>query len=120
MSAEYNPTSTQLSGVVFQFTNCSHSGAISATYTSTFNPTSIAGTANGPFTNGSQSAPLHGHYTGNYQFTSDSDATCETAITVFIGTDGIRGVTGKGSERCSTNNAGATLTGTEVLELTGL
>ncbi len=54
------------------------------------------------------------------QFTSDTDATWENTIAVSGGTDGFKGVNGKGHETCRTTNAGATLTCTEAVEVTGL
>ena len=108
---------------VLGVTNCSKlfgNGVISATYTSTFNPATSAGTDNGPFTKWLLTGTFHGRYTGKYQFTSNTDAHWHNTITVSGGTGAFRGVTGKGSESCSTTNAGATLTCTEVLEVTGL
>ena len=52
-TTEYNHTPTKASGVVVGLTSCSKpfgNGAVSATYTSTFDPTTGAGTDTGPFT----------------------------------------------------------------------
>ena len=122
-ATEYNPTPTQASGVVLGVTNCSKpfgNGVISATYTSTFNPTTSAGTDNGPFTKWFLTGTFHGRYTGKYQFTSDTDAHWHNTITVSGGTGAFRGVKGTGSETCTSTDAGATLTCTEVLQVTGL
>ncbi|HYB27522.1 MAG TPA: hypothetical protein VEF89_12955 [Solirubrobacteraceae bacterium] len=121
-ATEYNPTPTQASGVVVGVTNCSKpfgTGVISASYTSTFDPTTSTGTDNGPFTKWFLTGTLRGHYTGTYQFTSDTDASWENTITVSGGTGSFMGFEGKGSESCTSTNAGATLTCTEVLEVTG-
>jgi hypothetical protein len=122
-STQYNPTPTQPSGVVFQFTRCSKPfghGVVSARYTSTFDSTTGAGTANGPFTKWFLIGTVHGRYSQKFQFTSDTDATYESTITISRGTGAFAGVKGNGSERCSTSDAGATLTCTEALELTGV
>jgi hypothetical protein len=120
-ATEYNPTPTQASGVVVGLTNCSKpfgSGMISATYTSTFDPTTSAGTDDGPFTKWFLTGTLHGHYTGTYQFTSDTNARWDNTIMVSGGTGSFMGVEGKGFESCTSTNAGATLICTEALEVT--
>ena len=122
-TTEYNPTPTQASGVVVGFTSCSKplgEGVVSASYSSTFNSTTGAGTAEGPFTKWLLNGTVHGRYNQTFQFTSDSDATYKSTVTVLGGTGAFKGVKGKGPESCSTTNGGATLTCTEVLELTGL
>jgi hypothetical protein len=122
-TTEYNPTPTNASGVVLGFTSCSKpfgSGVVSASYTSTFNSATGAGTDSGPFTKWLLTGTVHGRFTGNYRFTSDTDATWANAITISGGTGAFKGVTSKGPEICSTTNGGASLTCTEVLELTGL
>ena len=122
-SAEYNPTPTQLSGVVFQFTNCSEPfghGVVSASYSSTFNPSTSGGTDQGRWRKWFLTGTVHGRYTGNYQFTSNTDETVKNTITVLGGTGAFTGVEGKGSESCTSTNAGATFTCTEVLDVTGL
>jgi hypothetical protein len=122
-SREYNPTPTQLSGVVFQLTNCSKPfghGVVSASYSSTFNQATSGGTEQGRWTKWFLTGTLHGRYTGNYQFTSNTDETVKNTITVLGGTGAFTGVQGTGSESCASTNAGATFTCTEVLDLTGL
>jgi len=122
-STEYNPTPTQAAGVVVGLVRCSRPfgrGVISASYTSTFDPTTSSGTDNGPFRKWFLTGTLHGRYTGTYQFTSNTDASWENAITVSGGTGAFTGVKGKGSESCTSTSAGATLTCSEVLEVTGL
>ena len=122
-TTEYNPTPTSASGVVVGLTSCSKpfgNGAVSATYTSTFDPTTGAGTDTGPFTKWLLTGTVHGHYTGTYQFTSDTDATWQNTIAVSGGTGAFKGVKGKGHETCRTTNGGATLTCTETVEVTGL
>ena len=120
---EYNPTPTQLSGVVFQFTRCSQPfgrGVVSASYSSTFNSTTSGGTDQGRWRKWFLAGTLDGRYTGNYQFTSNTDETVKNTIIVSGGTGAFRGVKGTGSETCTSTNAGATLNCTEVLQVTGL
>lgn len=74
-----------------------------------------AGTAKGPFTKWLLNGTIHGHYSEKFQFTNDTDATYEPAITISGGTGAFKSVNGKGPERCRTTNGGATLTCTEVL-----
>jgi len=120
---EYNPTPTNPSGFVIGFIRCSQplgSGVISASYNSTFNPTTGAGTDKGPYTKWLSAGTVHGRYTGTFQFTNSTDATWKNAITISGGTGAYKGVKGTGSESCSTTNGAATETCTTVDEVTGL
>ncbi len=122
-TTEYNPTPTKASGVVVGLLRCSKpwgNGVISASYSSTFNATTGAGTANGTFTKWLLTGTIHGHFTEKFQFTSDTDATYELATTISGGTGAFKGVKGKGPESCSTTNGGATETCKTVVAVTGL
>jgi hypothetical protein len=120
---EYNPTPTNPSGVVVGFTSCSKpwgNGVISATYSSTFNSTTGAGTAKGTWTKWFLAGTVHGPYSQTFQFTSNNDATYKSTVTISGGTGAYKGVKGKGSDSCRTTNGAATLTCTAVDEVTGL
>jgi hypothetical protein len=119
----YNPTPTQASGFVIGFTRCSRplgNGVISATYSSAFNSTTGAGTANGKWTKWLLNGTVHGLYSQTFQFTSNDDATYQSTITWTGGTGAFRGVKGTGTESCATTDGGATETCTAVDEVTGL
>ncbi len=122
-STEYNPTPTNASGAVIGFIKCSQplgDGLVSATYNSSVNSTTGAGTAKGRWTKWLLAGTVRGRYTETLQFTSNTDATYKLAITWTGGTGAYKSVKGTGSERCSTTNGGATQTCESVAELTGL
>lgn len=122
-STEYNPTPTQTSGFVLGFTNCSKplgNGLISATYSSTFNSTTGAGTANGKWTKWLSNGTVRGRYNQRIQFTSNTNATYQLTITWTGGSGAYGGVKGTGTERCTTTDGGATQSCQSVAEVTGL
>jgi hypothetical protein len=122
-STEYNPTPAQASGFVVGFTKCSQQlgdGVISATYRSTFNPTTGAGTANGKWTKWLLNGTVHGRYDETFQFTSNTIATYKLAITWTGGSGAYSSVKGTGTEHCTTTDGGATQTCQSVADVTGL
>jgi hypothetical protein len=122
-ATNYNPTPNNLSGVYFVSDRCLApfgNTVESGNYISTVNMTTGAGTVKGTFTHWFLTGTDHGHYSGKFQFTSATDATYKIAITVTGGTGAFKGVKGTGTERCSTTNAGATLSCKYVVELSGL
>ncbi len=119
----YNPSPTQASGFVIGFIKCPQPlghGVISATYSSTFNPTTGAGTANGKWTKWLLNGTAHGHYSQTFQFTSNTNATYQSTLVWTGGTGAYTGVKGTGTDSCTTTDGGATETCQSVDEVTGL
>lgn len=122
-STQYNRTPSQATGFVLGFVKCSHplgNGVVSATYSSTVNTTTGAGTAKGNWTKWLADGTVHGRYSQTFQFTSNTNATYKSTITWTGGSGAYSGVKGTGTETCSTTDGGATQTCQSVGEVTGL
>lgn len=121
-STVYYPMPTQSKGIAFADLNCPKPGAgagvQSIKYSETISPAGAA-SAKLAFKDWFDTGTTHGTASFSGQFTSATTGTVKGPVTLTGGTGAYKGVKGKGTSSCSTNDGGAIFTCTTVLALTG-